>query len=180
MTRRLIVIAALGLLAVAATGGYALTRHPSDLGRPAPHWGVFTEAQWRTLSARARPLVLGDLVTAMPGRDGTALALVAASRGGKRCFVLVRGLTPGRVLCALAQPLVAFARTSHGETDVVGLAAPRVTSVVASWPRGSSGAALLPAGRFHAFGMGFMGGAPLLTARDLHARVVARLDLRRR
>ena len=132
MTRRLGVIAALGLLAVLAAGGFAVYAHrPAQEPSVSPTWGVFADAQWQTLGARLGvPASALRMVTAMPARDGTPFAIVSAPlAGGRRCFVVVRGLRPGKPICKLAAPVVAFTMREPRAIDVIGLASRRVASL---------------------------------------------------
>jgi hypothetical protein len=183
VTRRLGVIAALGLVAVLAAAGFAAYAH-RRASEPAvsPTWGVFTDAQWQTLGERLG-VATSELrmVTAMPARDGTPFAIVSATlSAGRRCFVVVRGLRPGDPICKLDRPLMAFTtREPHG-IDVVGLASRRVGSLVSTWrlPDGrttTSGSALLSAPGAWGFGSSYSGTLVALTARDVHDRVIARL-----
>lgn len=180
---RLVAIAAAGLAAILAAGGFALSsRGPAAEPAVSPTWGVFTDAQWQALGARlgVRPAAL-RMVTAMPARDGTPFAIVSAPHGaGRRCFVVVRGLRPGAELCALRAPLVAFTTVEPHAIDVVGLASRRVASLVSTWrlPDGTtttSGSALLSAAGAWGFGSSYSGRLVSLTARDADGRVIARL-----
>ena len=183
MTRRLGVIAALGLVAVLAAGGFAVVAHrPAEEPTVSPTWGVFTDAQWRTLGARLGvPASVLRMVTAMPARDGTPFAIVSAPlAGSRRCFVVVRGLRPGEPICRLDAPVMAFMTREPNAVDVVGLASRRVASVVSTWrlPDGrltTSGSALLSAPGAWGFGSGYSGKLVALTARDVHNRIIARI-----
>jgi hypothetical protein len=178
VTRRLGVIAALGLVAVLAAGGFAVFAHrPAQEPTVSPTWGVFTDAQWRTLAARlgVAPRRL-QMVTAMPARNGTPFAIVRAHR----CFVAVRGMRPGEPICKLDSPVVAFMTREPNSVDVVGLASRRVASLVSTWrlPDGrltTSGSALLSAPGAWGFGSGYSGTLVALTARDAHNRIIARV-----
>ena len=178
MTRRLGVIAALGLVAVLAAGGFALSAHrPAQEPAVSPTWGVFTETQWQALAARLRvsPSQL-RMVTAMPARNGTPFAIVTAHR----CFVVVRGMRTEAPICRLSAPVMAFMTPEPRATDVVGLASRRVASLVSTWrlPDGrleTSGSALLSAPGAWGFGSGYSGTLVALTARDASNRVVARV-----
>ena len=178
MTRRLGVIAALGLVAVLAASGFAVYAHrPVREPSASPTWGVFTDAQWRTLAARlgVAPRQL-RMVAAMPARNGTPFAIVRAHR----CFVVVRGLRPGEPICKLDAPVVAFMTREPHAVDVIGLASRRVASLVSTWrlPDGrmtTSGSALLSAPGAWGFGSGYSGTLVALTARDAHNRIIARL-----
>ena len=182
MTRRLGVIVALGLVALLAAGGFAVYAHrPAQEATPEPTWGVFTDAQWQRLAARlgVEPAQL-RMVTAMPARNGTPFAIVSAPRDGHYCFTVVRGVRPGRPICKLAAPLVAFTVREPHSLDVVGLASRRVASLVSTWrsPDGqtiTSGSALLSAPGAWGFGSGYSGTLVALTARDVHDRIIARL-----
>jgi len=178
VTRRLGVIAALGLVAVLSAGGFAVYAHrPAPEQSVSPTWGVFTDAQWRALGVRLGvPSSALRMVTAMPARDGTPFAIVNA----RRCFFVVRGLRPGPPICTLAAPLLAFTTREPHAIDVVGLASRRVAGLVSTWrlPDGrltTSGSALISAPGAWAFGSGYSGTLVALTARDVHNRVIARV-----
>lgn len=178
MTRRLGVIAALGLVAVLGAGGFAVYAHrPAREPTVSPAWGVFTDAQWRGLGARLGvPASALRMVTAMPARDGTPFAIVSAHR----CFVVVRGLDTGTPICTLDSPVVAFTSREPHMLDVVGLASRRVASLVSTWrlPDGritTSGSALLSAPGAWGFGSGYSGTLVALTARDARNGVIARV-----
>jgi hypothetical protein len=178
MTQRLTAIVAAGLVAVLAAGGFALThRGPAAAPPVSPTWGVFTDAQWRTLAARlgVAPAQL-RMVTAMPARNGTPFAIVSA----RRCFVVVRGLRTEAPICTLSSPLMAFTTREPHAIDVIGLASRRVASLVSTWrlPDGrttTSGSALISARGAWGFGSGYSGTLVALTARDVHNRVIAKL-----
>lgn len=170
-------------MAILGAAGFVLTyRGPAAEPAASPTWGIFTDAQWQTLGARlgVRASAL-RMVTAMPARDGTPFAIVSAPRAdGRRCFVVVRGLRPGRSICTLRAPLVAFTTVEPKAIDVIGLASRRVASLVSTWrlPGGRttiSGSALIPAPGAWGFGSGYSGRLVALTARDAHGRVIARL-----
>jgi hypothetical protein len=178
VTRRLGVIAALGLVAVVAAGGFAVYAHrPTDEPAVSPTWGIFTDAQWHALGARLGvPTSALRMVTAMPARDGTPFAIVSA----RRCFFVVRGLRPGPQICRLDAPVVAFLTREQDAVDVVGLASRRVASLVSTWrlPDGrltTSGSALISAPGAWGFGSGYSGTLVALTARDVHDRIIARV-----
>ena len=178
MTRRLGVIVALGLVAVLAAGGFAVSAdRPAQEPKASPTWGVFTDAQWRMLAARlgVAPRQL-RMVTAMPARNGTPFAIVRAHR----CFVVVRGLRPGQPIWELDAPVMAFVTREPNAVDVVGLASRRVASLVSTWrlPGGrmtTSASALLSAPGAWGFGTAYSGTLVALTARDVHNRVIARV-----
>jgi hypothetical protein len=178
VTRRLGVIAALGLVAVLATGGFARYVHrQAQEPRVSPTWGVFTDDQWQTLATRLGVATSGlRMVTAMPARNGTPFAIVSA----RRCFYVVRALRPGSPICELTAPVIAFTARDSKLVDVVGLASHRVAGLVATWrlPDGrttTSGSALLSAPGAWGFGSGYSGTLVALTARDAHNRVIARV-----
>ena len=183
MTRRVVAIAAAGLVAILAAGGFALSyRGPAAEPPASPTWGVFTDAQWQALGARLGVSASAlRMVTAMPARDGTPFAIVSSPRAdGRRCFVVVRGPHPGSSICKLRTPLVAFITVEPKAIDVIGLASRRVASLVSTWrvPGGgttTSGSALLSAPGAWGFGSGYSGRLVALTARDVHGRVIARL-----
>ena len=180
MTRRLAVIAAAGLVATLAAGGLALSlRGPASPSAVSPSWGLFTDAQWRTVGSRIAALGLDvsdmKVVTAMPRESGAPFAIVSAARGGRTCFVLVRGASPASPICSLSRPLLAFAAPEHDGIDVVGLAGRDVEGVVASSAKGTQGSALLPAAGVHAFGARYMSRRLTLTAHVRGGAVVARL-----
>ncbi len=183
MTRRLGVIAALGLVAVLAAGGFAVNAHrPAPEPTASPTWGVFTDAEWQRLAAglRVEPAQL-RMITAMPARDGTPFAIVSAPLArGRRCFVVVRGLRTGAPICKLDAPVTAFVTHESHAVDVVGLASRRVASLVATWrlPDGrmtTSEEALVSAPGAWGFGSGYSGTLVAFTARDVHNRVVAKI-----
>jgi hypothetical protein len=183
VTRRLGVIAALGLVAVLAAGGFAVYAHePARAPIVSPTWGVFTDAQWQALGERIGvPASALRMVTAMPARDGTPFAIVSAPLArGRRCFVVVRGLQPGTPICTLGAPVAAYTTHEPHAIGVVGLAGRRVASLVVTWrlPDGrttTSGAALLSAPGAWGFGGGYSGRLVALTARDVRGRVIERL-----
>jgi len=170
-------------VAVLAAGGFAVSAHrPAQEPSVSPTWGVFTDAQWQRLGARLGvPTSALRMVTAMPARDGTPFAIVSAPLvGGHPCFVVVRGLRPGRPICRLEAPVVAFMTREPHAVDVIGLASRRVASLVSTWrlPNGrvtTSGSALLSAPGAWGFGSGYSGTLVALTARDVHNRIVARV-----
>jgi hypothetical protein len=170
------VIAALGVVAVLAAGGFAVYAHrPAKEPTVSPTWGVFTDAQWQALATRLGvPASALRMVTAMPARDGTPFAIV----GARRCFFVVRGVRTGPAICRLEAPVVAFTTREPHAIDVVGLASRRVASLVSTWrlPDGrttTSGSALLSAPGAWGFGSGYSGTLVKLTARDVHNRVIA-------
>ena len=175
MTRRVLLIAALGLVATLAVGGFALSVRGGGASSPAvsPTWGVFTDAQWHALGSRVGPSM--KLVTAMPQGNGRPFAIVSVQHAAHTCFVVVRGVSPSAPICTLAQPVLAFTARERDGLDVVGLARRNVESVVASWGTMTQGTALLPAGTAHAFGSRYIGAPVVLTAHVHGGAVVARL-----
>jgi hypothetical protein len=173
-----VTIVAAGTVAILALAGFVLM-HRSLASGPvgSPTWGVFTDAQWQTLATRVGvPASALQMVTAMPARNGTPFAIVNA----RRCFYVVRGLSPGPPICELSAPVMAFTTRDSQFVDVVGLAGRRVASLVSTWrlPDGrttTSGSALLSAPGAWGFGSGYSGTLVTLTARDAHNRVIARV-----
>jgi hypothetical protein len=167
VTRRVGVIIALGFLTVLAAGGLALTiRTPAKDFKPTPSWGMYSNAQWRTLEQRYGAITMRTAMTS---------AAVVSAHG---CLVVLDGMREVATVCHPTKPLQAFAVEHHGLIDVAGVASRRVVSVVTTTPQGSMNSALLPANDAWVFSAGFGRGAsgPLtLTARDAKGRVVARL-----
>jgi hypothetical protein len=125
------VIALLGAIVVVAAGGaaYAALRSGPDIG-PAPHWGLYSDAEWRGLTQafERRGFASGSvrLVTGTGLKTPLAvLAATSARRGG--CVAVARGTVLGPTLCRLARPIEVF--TSHDDRSLVTLVRSDVRSV---------------------------------------------------
>jgi hypothetical protein len=188
-----VVVAAVTAGAFAHAGRSGFT--PS---KPQPGWGLFTRAQWKTLSLRVerRGFATGSIrvVSAMDATGHRPFALVAATTGtGATCIVPVRGMTLGLTVCRLSTPVLVFTAPSTWRdaavpgipahivhaVSVIGIARRDVSGVVA---RGASGMVqglpLIEEGGLRTFGGGFRS-LTSLRAFDAKNRTLAHLVLRR-
>jgi hypothetical protein len=140
---------AVGALLAASLGGFVLANRGSSAPfKPLPSWGVFTPAQWQSVSARLeqRGFAASSIrvVEAVGQHNKRIFALVAAtSAGGHTCVVPVQRLALGRTICHMTKPVVLFmapdywnAAAANGRpvhrvdvTDVLGVARRDVTGV---------------------------------------------------
>ena len=198
MTRRAWAIAAIGLAAAVALGGFSVAKARSTTTfTPSASWSLFSPEQWRAVkSALGRRGFDPWTVRVLSGTQTSRrkpFALVEAQRGaGRACVSVVRGAAVGSMVCRLRKPLVFFALRDRcvpcapaGSAParvvlVLGLARRDVASLASSDASGrETGGTLTPA----PFGWAFQSGATVqteLVARDAAGRVLARDALPRR
>jgi hypothetical protein len=132
---------AVGALLAVSLGGVVLAKRGSSAPfKPSPSWGVFTPAQWSSVSAgieqRGFPAAGIRVVQAVGEQGRRPFALIAAtSARGPTCFVPVRGVALGATVCRIAKPVVLWTEPDrwHGirVTNVLGLARHDVVGVSA-------------------------------------------------
>ena len=115
VTKRIAVIVALGLAAVLATGGYALSvRGARDTLEPLPHWGLYDEAAWARLQAAASAHHLAPAsITILTGtsleRNREPFAILRAhTTSGRSCFAVAAGTAIARLVCRVDSPVLLF------------------------------------------------------------------------
>jgi hypothetical protein len=114
VTRRAWMLAAAGALLAASLGGFVLANRGSSAPfKPLASRGVFTPAQWKSVSAsvQRRGFAASSIhvVEAVGEHDKHTLALVSAtSHAGRTCFVPVQGLKLGQTICHVTKPVVLF------------------------------------------------------------------------
>jgi hypothetical protein len=114
VTRRAWILLALGVVLAAVTAGaFARTGHSEFTTETQPGWGMFTPAEWKTLSLRIERRGFDPasirLVGVTDASDGRPFGLVAGrSRRGTTCVTPVRGTTLDATVCKLTKPLVLF------------------------------------------------------------------------
>jgi hypothetical protein len=165
VTRRLGIILALGVIAMLVSGALALdetrTVHQPQVS---PSWGMYTDAQWRTLQERYGSI---QMVASEP-----AVSAVA-SRG---CIVVVHGMTHLATVCRPSAPLRLIAWRAAGMTHVIGITNPSVTSVVTKTGNFTEGVVLQHAPHAYVFAGGFKG-LTNLTVYGAHGRVLEQLQV---
>jgi hypothetical protein len=132
---------ALGALLAASLGGFVhAKRGSSALFKPSPSWGVFTAAQWDSVTAgierRGFPASGIHVVEVAGVPRRRPFALVAATKAsGRTCFVPVRGVVLGSTVCHLAKPVVLWTELADWNgvpvINVLGLARHDVVGVSA-------------------------------------------------
>jgi hypothetical protein len=192
LTRRAWILLALGIVAAVATAGaFAGVGRPWVMSKPLPGWGVFTPAEWKTVSLRLE----------RRGFDAASIRLVATtdttkhrpfgllagrSRTGTTCVTPVRGTTLGTTVCKLSKPLVLFTApliwnipgtpVVHA-TGVLGIARHDVAGIVVrDQDLQTSGVTLVQTGRLTTFAAGYRD-LSSLRAFDAKNRTLARLVL---
>jgi hypothetical protein len=199
VTRRAWILLALGVVAAVMTAGAFARAGQSDFkpSKPQPGWGVFTAAQWKTLSLRVgrRGFAPGSvrIVTAMDTTGHRPFALVAGTTlTGATCIIPVTGMTLGLTVCRLSKPLVVFTAPNNWRdaavpgipahvvhaVSVIGIARHDVSGVVARDGSGiAQGLPVIESGRLRTFAGGFRSLASL-RAFDAKNHTLARLVLR--
>jgi hypothetical protein len=167
MTRRLVLIVALGCVAVLVSGTFALDeRRPVHQPRVSPSWGQYTDTQWRTLQQRYGSVAMA---TSSP-----PLAILA-SHG---CLVALNGMRHLATVCRPTAPLRLFTWRSGGMTSVVGITSAAVAYAATSDREYGrvyrSGVFLMQARHGHVFGSGVRR-PTAFTAYDRRGRVLERL-----
>lgn len=198
MTRRVWTILAIGVLAVAASGAFAVAsgRSSSEF-KPSATWGLFSAGQWESVKTGAAQRGFAPasvtLVSAMPLQNGKPFAFISATKNGQTCFMAVRGVDVAAPICRLTKPLLVFTIRDHARegasatsaghsvpmTDIIGLARGDVTGLIVTsttqfgrpW---RSGQPLLPVPGGWAFG-GSYRSITTLTAQNQQGRILARL-----
>ena len=188
---------ALGLVVALAVGvGFARSGRPQCCSKPTASWGVFTPAQWQTVThqverrgfdaSSVRVVASTEIASRQP------FALVAAtSRTGATCVTPVVGTQLHATTCRLAKPLLVFtaaetwqnaavpgarARIVH-VTALLGIVRGDVNGVVTLDRRGVlQGLPLMAAGQMGVFAGGFFN-ATSLRAYDARDHVLARIVL---
>jgi hypothetical protein len=195
VTRRAWAIAAVGLAAAVALGGFAVAKARSTTTfTPSTSWSLFSPKQWSAVkTALGRRGFDPSTVRVLSGTQTSRrkpFALVAAQRGIEpACVSIVRGAAVGSTVCRLRKPLLYFAlhdrcvpcAPAGGAPArvvlVLGLARRDVASLASSDAAGrETGGTLIPA----PFGWVFQSGATVqtdLVARDAAGRVLARVGL---
>lgn len=198
MTRRAWIVLALGIVAAVVTAGAFARAGRSEFApsAPQPGWGMFTAAEWKTLSLRLERRGFDAtsirLVGATDTTKGRAFGLLAGrSRTGTTCVVPVTGTALGATVCRLRKPFMVFtapqtwrdaavpgtpAHVVHA-TAVLGVARHDVTGIVVEDKQHRlTGMALMQTGSLTTFAGGFAGVASL-RAFDAQNRTLARLVL---
>jgi hypothetical protein len=189
---------ALGVaLAAATAGAFARAGHSEFTSETRPGWGMFTPAEWKTLSLglerRGFEPASIHLVGVTDTSDGRPLGLVAGrSRTGATCVTPVKGTTLDATVCKLAKPLVLFtapqiwkvgaafgtpAHVMHA-TAVLGIARHDVASIVVEDSlEHPTGVTLIQTGRLLTFTSGYRE-ATSMRVYDTKRRLLAHLVLR--
>jgi len=200
MTRRAWVILAVGALAVAASGAFAVVAGRSSPSfNPSASWGAFTAPQWKLVRERVAHRgfepTSAKVVSAAPMQNGRPFALVSATRkGGHTCFMAVRGVDVAAPVCRLTKPLLVLTMPDRYDepasvtgparsvpmTEIIGLARRDVTGIVTSstsagrkWVQGLP-LLYVPGG--WAFGGGYRD-VTTLVAHNRRGNVLARLQI---
>jgi hypothetical protein len=198
VTRRAWTIAAIGLAAAVALGGFSVAKARSTTTfAPSASWSLFSPEQWSAVkSALGRRGFDASTVRVLSGTQTSRrkpFALVEAQRGTQpACVSIVRGAAVGSTVCRLRKPLLYFALHDRcvpcapaggAPARVVlllGLARRDVASLASTDASGlETGGTLTPA----PLGWAFQSGAAVQTdliARDAAGRVLARVALPRR
>jgi hypothetical protein len=190
---------ALGVaVAVATAGAFARAGHSEfTSSKPLPSWGMFTPAEWKTVSLRVEHRGFHaasiHLVGVTDTTKGRRFGLVAGrSRTGAMCVTPVTGTALRATICRLTKPLILFtapqtwkvgaalgtpAHVMHA-TAVVGIARHDVAGIVV---RDSldhpTGMTLIQTGRLLTFATGFADPSSL-SVYNAKGRLLAHLVLR--
>jgi hypothetical protein len=115
VTRRVWTILVIGVLAIVASGAFAVAggRSTSTIG-PSPHWGLYSAESWNAATtkferrgfSRASVHVVTGTKLMSTGQPFALLGARAAS--GRQCFAVARGTALGPTICRISQPLVVF------------------------------------------------------------------------
>jgi hypothetical protein len=198
VTRRAWIVLALGVaLAAVTAGAFARAGHSEFTSETRPGWGMFTPADWKTLSLglerRGFDAASIHLVDVTDTTRGRRFGLIAGrSRTGATCVTPVTGTTLGATVCRLTKPLVLFtapqtwkvgaafgtpAHVMHA-TAVLGIARHDVAGIVV---RDSldhpTGVTLIRTGPFLTFASGFADPSSL-SVYDAKPRLLEHLVLR--
>jgi hypothetical protein len=200
VTRRAWTILAIGVLAVAASGAFAVASgRSSSTFKPSAAWGVFSAGQWESVKdgavQRGFTSASVTVVSAMPLQNGKPFAFISATKNGHTCFMVVRGIDVAAPICRLTKPLLAFTMHDHARegasstsaghlipmTDMIGLARQDVSGLITTStnPDGRpwrSGLPLLPVPGGWAFGGGYRD-VTMLSAQNQHGKILARLHV---
>jgi len=170
---------------------------PSSAIRTAPHWGLFSDASWKTVATRfeQRGFTPGSvrIVTATSlSRNHESFSLLSArAKSGRTCFVVVRGTSLGATICKVSKPLLVFTARdlcvacSPGQSPLqtptmLVLVRQDVRSVQAIYGTNKFFQALLPAGEgSSAFNVGGLRYGTILRARNKTNAILAELRLAR-
>jgi hypothetical protein len=107
-------IFALGMVAIAAIGGFAASEgHTSPSIKTAAGWGLYSSRQWNAMTASfARRGFARNSVRVVTGTglaNGQPFALIGSrSNAGRECFAVARGVTLGRTICRISKPVTVF------------------------------------------------------------------------
>jgi hypothetical protein len=181
-------ILALGVVAIAGLGGFAVTQgHSSPSIRPAANWGLYSSQEWDAITMRfSRQGLARNSVRVVTGSklaNGEPFALIGGrTNAGDTCFAVARGVTLGRTTCRISKPVIVFyapdkcAACSPGGPptsthSILVLVRGDVTVTMISHGR-ESGVGVVPAGTGFAFNSSF-GRSDRLKARDASGRVLA-------
>jgi hypothetical protein len=200
MTRRAWTILAIGVLAIAASGAFAVASgRSSSTFKPSATWGVFSAGQWESVKERAvqRGFTSASVtvVSAMSLQDGKPFAFISATKNGHTCFMAVRGVDVAAPICRLTKPLLLFTMHDHARegasstsaghsipmTVMIGLARHDVSGLITTStnPDGRpwrSGQPLLPVPGGWAFAGGYRD-VTTLTAQNQYGKILARLHV---
>jgi hypothetical protein len=188
VTSRAWKILALGAVAIAGLGGFAVAGgHSSPSTKPAANWGLYSSEQWQTITTsfarRGFPRNSVRVVTGTTLATGQSFALIGGrSNAGHTCFAVARGVTLGRTICGISKPLTVFYATdtcyacSPGGPPtrihtILALIRGDVTVTMISQGR-ESGLGVIPAGTGFALNSSFLR-SDRLRARDASGRVLA-------
>ena len=185
MKRRVWKILAVDLAAGAVFGGAVLSGRGASptvvAPSPAPSWGLFSPAQWQTVSGRlarrgfepASIRVVGGML--LP--QDRPFVFVAGTTGGRVCVVPVRGVHLGPTTCHAGKALVLF-RSPGTMRGVLGLVGRGVVGLSATDREGHvTGLPLIRVGGMLTF-VDDVTDAVNLRAYGADGHVLARIELR--
>ena len=92
----------------------------------APHWGLFSDANWKTVATRfeQRGFAQGSVrivtATSLMRNDESFALLSARSKSGRTCFAVVRSTALGATICQISKPLLIF-----GARDLCAACSPK-------------------------------------------------------
>jgi hypothetical protein len=198
MSRRAWTMLAVGVLAIAASGVFAVTsgRSTSTI-KPSPHWGLYSAKTWDAMATTferrgfARASVHVVTGTTLMSTDQPFAILGARAASGNQCFAVARGTALGPAICRVSEPLVVFTardvctqcapgRSPVKTTDVLLLVRGDVRGVSMIDQGRESGVVISPAGGgLYAFNASGIRNNTLLRARGNGNTILAETLLRR-
>jgi hypothetical protein len=165
MTRRAWTILAVGVLAVAASGAFAVAsgRSTSSI-RPSPYWGMYSAKTWQVVAAKferrgfSRASVHIVTGTRLMQTNQPFGILGARDPSGRLCFAVVRGTSLGPTICRVSEPLVVFAARDVCIECSTGRSPVKTTEVVVLVRRDVQGVSMIDQGRESGIGISPAGG----------------------